>query len=304
MFTVLDRISWPGSPVRANEDACGASQDWAWVIDTSIFPGTEPIMGEASDAAWLAGFASRRLSDLAPSADDGPTLIRHVMEEARTTFLAFARHERLDPVTWPVGAMTLVRRRDNRLDVWSFADATAFVRTPDAAVITVGEAPSLRQYEAAKAAEMLAASGATPKTVTQTPVFQEWLAGRRQRQKEGRGLALLGLDPSAADRLRHETAPCPNGTTILLTSDGFSALVDLYGAMDARALMEAAIVGGLEPLAWEARRIETEVDPGGRLYPRFKESDDATALLVRVWGDGAFFSNQTVLSDDITFTIV
>ena len=51
MFTILDRISWPGSPDRANEDACGASQSWAWVIDTSIFPGTPAIMHEASDAA-------------------------------------------------------------------------------------------------------------------------------------------------------------------------------------------------------------------------------------------------------------
>ena len=281
MFTVLDRISWPGSPDRANEDACGASGDWAWVIDTSIFPGTEPVMGERSDAAWLAGFASRRLSDLAPNADDGPSLIRHVMEEARVAFLAVAPAERRDPVTWPVGAMTLVRRRNESLDVWSFADTTAFVRGPDGVVLTVGEAPGLRQFEAAKAAELLEASGATPKTITQTPVFQEWLAGRRQRQKAGRGLALLGLDPSAAERLRHEAVPCPNGTVLLLTSDGFSALVDLYGAIDAAAMMEAALTSGLEPLAQEARRIETEVDPGGKLYPRFKESDDTTALLLR-----------------------
>ena len=48
MFTILDQISWPGSPDRANEDACGASKSWAWVIDTSIFPGTPAIMHETS----------------------------------------------------------------------------------------------------------------------------------------------------------------------------------------------------------------------------------------------------------------
>jgi hypothetical protein len=75
--------------------------------------------------------------------------------------------------------------------------------------------------------------------------------------------------------------PCPDETTILLTSDGFSALVDLYEAVDAGTLMERALTEGLDALAREARRIETEVDPAGRLYPRFKESDDTTALLVR-----------------------
>jgi hypothetical protein len=281
MFTILDRISWPGSPDRANEDACGASQSWAWVIDTSIFPGTPAIMHEASDAAWLAGFVSRRLSDLAPHAEDGVALIRHAMEEARTAFLAVAPEERRDPFTWPIGAMTLVRHRGKSLDVWTFGDTTAYVRQPDGSVITAGEAPGLRTFEAAAAARLLEASGATPKTIVKTPEFQSWLAERRQRQKQGRGLALLGLDPSAADRLRHETVPCADGSAILLASDGFSALVDLYGLMDAEGLMEAALSSGLEPLAREARRIETEVDPTGKLYPRFKESDDATALLLR-----------------------
>jgi hypothetical protein len=281
MFTVLDRISRPGSPERPNEDSCGASGNWAWVIDTSIFPGTKPIMGEASDAAWLAKFASLRLSDLAPSAEDGPALARHVMEEARTAFLAVAPEERRDPLTWPLGAMTLVRRRGDALDVWTFADTTAFVRRPDGSVMTVGVAPDLRRFEAAKAAEFLKASGATPKTVTGTPVFQAWLAERRQRQKAGGGLALLGLDPTAADRLRHETVPCTDGTVILLTSDGFSALVDLYGYVTADGLVAGALESGLEPLVAKAREIETRIDPAGTLYPRFKESDDATALLIR-----------------------
>jgi hypothetical protein len=265
MFTILDRISWPGSPDRANEDAFGASGAWAWVIDTSIFPGTPAIMHERSDAAWLASFASRRLSDLAPEAQDGSALIRHVMEEART-----------------VGAMTLVRHRGGSLDVWTFADTTAFVRRPDGSVLTVGEAPGMRQFEVAAAERLLQASGATPETINRTPEFQAWLAERRQRQRQSRGASLLGLDPSAADRLRHETVPCEEGSTILLTSDGFSALVDLYGVMNAESMMAAALSSGLEPLAQKAREIETQIDPDGRLYPRFKVSDDATALLVRV----------------------
>ena len=254
-------------------------------VEVVSAPEVNPAAGaahhETSDAAWLAGFVSGRLSDLAPHAEDGIALIRHAMEEARTAFLAVAPEERRDPFTWPIGAMTLVRQRGKSLDVWTFGDTTAFVRQSDGSVVTAGEAPGLRTFEAAAAARLLAASGATPKTIVGTPEFQSWLAERRRRQKQGGGLALLGLDPSAADRLRHETVPCMEGAAILLASDGFSALVDLYDLMDARGLMEAALSSGLEPLAREARRIETEVDPAGKLYPRFKESDDATALLLR-----------------------
>ncbi|WP_112664210.1 protein phosphatase 2C domain-containing protein [Microvirga flavescens] len=282
MFTVLDELSWPGSPTKSNEDSCGASADWAWVIDTSIFPGTPPVMNKESDATWLATFVSERLSDLAPNAENGVDLLRHVMEEARTVFFAQAPEERReDFLTWPVGAMTLVHRQGKRLDVWTFGDTVAYLRHPDGRVEALGDTPDLRKFEVAKAREFLEATGATPATITQMPLFQNWLAERRQRQKKSAGLSLLGLDPSAADRLRHETASCEDGTVILLGSDGFAALIDLYEDFSPAELIQAALTTGLEPLAARAREIETQVDPDGKRYPRFKVSDDTTALLLR-----------------------
>lgn len=283
MFTVLDRISWPGHPDKPNEDICGVSGDWAWVIDTSIFPGTTPVMHEKSDAAWLARFADERLSNLAPQAEDGATLLRHVMEEARTAYRAVAPAERHDDfVAWPLGAMTLVRRRGSALDVWTFGDTTAYVRQPDGAVATLGDAPGLRDAESSLAAELMRQAGSRPTAILDEPVFLAWLGDRRVRQRRsGIPAAILSFNPDAADRLQHETAPCQDGTVILLASDGFSALVDLYRAMDAGAVMEAALTSGLEPLVKLARKIETERDPDGRLYPRFKASDDTTAILLR-----------------------
>jgi len=284
MFTILDRISWPGHPDKANEDICGVSQDWAWVIDTSIFPGTAPVVHPKSDAAWLAAFANERLSNLAPQAEDGVALIRHVMEEAREAYRAVAPRERHeDFVSWPLGAMTLVRKRGSVLDSWTFGDTTAYIRRPDGMVLTLGDAPGLRDAESAKAAELMRAAGSRPGDILDEPVFLRWLGDRRERQrKSGVPAALLSFNPDAAERLRHETAPCEDGTTILLASDGFSALVDLYRAIDAKGLMEAAISSGLEPLARKAREIETQTDPDGKLYPRFKASDDTTALLLRI----------------------
>jgi hypothetical protein len=58
-------------------------------------------------------------------------------------------------------------------------------------------------------------------------------------------------------------------------------LVDLYRAMDAEAALDSALTSGLEPLVQLAREIEAERDPDGQLYPRFKASDDATAILLR-----------------------
>jgi Stage II sporulation protein E (SpoIIE) len=283
MFTVLDRISWPGSIDRANEDTCGSAGDWAWVIDTFIPPGTPAALHPQSDAAWLAGFAGERLAALASQATDGVMLVRRVMTDARDAFLAKTPSERQDFMTWPAGAMTLLRGGDGRLDIWTFGDTTAFIRPPDGTLRTIGEAPELRVAESAKAAEFLKVTGATPKGLLTTPLVRQWLSDRREQQRTGEGMPLLGLRPEAAEKLRHDRAELASGTIVLLTSDGFSALVDLYRHVDAKGLVETALSFGLESLVREARRIETEVDPDGRSFPRFKQSDDATALLVR-WG--------------------
>src|SRR5690349_6323722 len=130
--------------------------------------------------------------------------------------------------------MTLVRRNGDTLNVRTFGDTTAFVHQPGETVLTLGEAPGLRNLEAAKAAELMRAAGSRPDDILGEPVFLAWLGERRVRQRRsGVPAALLSLNSAAADRLRHETAPCEDGTIILLASDGFSALVDLYGAMDA-----------------------------------------------------------------------
>lgn len=281
MFTVLDQVSWPGYGDRANEDSFGHAGAWAWVIDTFIPPGTPSALHPSSDAAWLAGFASERLKALAEEASDGVPLMRQVMAETRDAFLSAAPPERHDFMTWPAGAMTLVRGGEGRLDVWTFGDTSAFIRRPSGAVEVVGEAPEMRVAERAKAQEFLEATGATPGRVLNEPVFRQWLRERREEQRRGGGLPLLGLRPETADGLRHDVVKLEPGTLVLLTSDGFSALVDLYEQTDAAGLLDRALAQGLESLAREARRIETEVDPAGKLYPRFKVSDDCTALLVR-----------------------
>ena len=71
------------------------------------------------------------------------------------------------------------------------------------------------------------------------------------------------------------------GAAILLASDGFLALAGDYGAYGAAGLMQAAMARGLAPLGEELRAIE-EADAEGVKFPRFKKSDDATALLLKL----------------------
>jgi hypothetical protein len=103
----------------------------------------------------------------------------------------------------------------------------------------------------------------------------------RERTLSGEGTALFGLQPEAAGRLEHRRVRLAPGAIFLIASDGFSALAELYHRFTPAELVAAACLDGLEALARELRRIESEVDPDGTRYPRFKPSDDATALLLQ-----------------------
>jgi hypothetical protein len=68
---------------------------------------------------------------------------------------------------------------------------------------------------------------------------------------------------------------------LLLATDGFLALASDYGVYSADSLMAAAMSKGLAAMGEELRAIEAG-DTGGDKFPRFKKSDDATAILVRL----------------------
>lgn len=68
---------------------------------------------------------------------------------------------------------------------------------------------------------------------------------------------------------------------MLLVSDGFLALASDYECYDIDGLLEAVSAKGLRALYNEIREIEN-ADPEGRKFPRFKKSDDATAVLLRI----------------------
>ncbi len=68
---------------------------------------------------------------------------------------------------------------------------------------------------------------------------------------------------------------------LLIASDGFLALTSDYDSYDSAGLLAAAKSKGLAALGEELRAVE-ETDPLGERFSRFKKSDDATALLLRL----------------------
>ena len=91
---------------------------------------------------------------------------------------------------------------------------------------------------------------------------------------------ILGVDPAHLAFVESAKVPVAPDDEILLMTDGMAALIDDYG-MPLGMFVATLRADGLPMLAARLRAIEAD-DADRARYPRFKQSDDATALWLRI----------------------
>ena len=162
----------------------------------------------------------------------------------------------------------------------SFGDCVALVQRRDAGLETIGDAFKSKVAESNYAAKLAKEKGLSPASRANRPEFLASLRASRNRANSGRNWA-FSPDPRAGDHVGEQAILAPRGTIVLLASDGFLALASDYGAYTPEAFIAASQTKGLAVLGEELRAIE-EQDPLGHRFPRFKKSDDATAVLLKL----------------------
>ena len=161
-----------------------------------------------------------------------------------------------------------------------FGDCAALVKQGDAAVTVIGESFDKRAAEAQRAQKIGKEKNLSPAAGINRPEFLTALRAARNRINSGESW-LFSPDVKAASHAARRMVKAAPGSTILLASDGLLALASDYGAYNADSLMAAAMDKGLAALGEELRVIEAG-DALGDKFPRFKKSDDATGLLLKL----------------------
>jgi hypothetical protein len=279
MLDVLDSISIPGNPEKPNDDALAHIDGAAVVMDGATGLGDQLMPGR-SDAAWLAAFGARRLMAYMREGATPNEAVTAALFDAQTSFEALRKRPPADTWETPFASMMFVAEDAQGIEALWFGDCAALVKRPDAPVEIVGDALDKRQAEARRVARLSEKHGLSPAAGINRPEYLDALRKARNFVNTGEHWA-FGPDVRAADHVASRKIDAPKGTVLLLCSDGFLALASDYNAYDADALVAAAQSKGLEALCEELRSIERG-DAEGRKFPRFKTSDDATALLLRV----------------------
>ena len=278
-FELLDSLFLPGDAAKPNEDAFGHDAAAAVVLDGAT-PLGDGLMPGPSDAAWIAQFGARRLLAHLRDGEGARKALRGALADAQKSFEALRRHAPEEVWQTPCASMMLAVAGEGGVEFLSFGDCAALVQPEGGAVMVVGETFDKRAAEAKRAQAIAKEKNLSPASGLSRPEFLGALRATRNRVNSG-SYWLFSPDAKAASHATRRIVKVVPGTKLLLASDGFLALASDYGAYGADSLMQAAVEKGLKALGEQLRVIEAG-DAGGDKFPRFKKSDDATALLLRV----------------------
>lgn len=276
---ILDQGSVGASSI--NDDAYGFTEDCAWVLDGATGLGRNLVSAD-SDAAWLALAISEelRLACAAPK-DDQPTveILRIVLARVAARYALALAGQHVEPFERPTAAGILLRQIGDEIELTSFGDCRALF-LEDGQIVSFGGG-LVEALDGASIAALKAEQAAWPQASLAQVRAAIWPLLRAQRANfntEG-GYWALAPDALVAGRGSVRRMKRPD-SPILLASDGFTRLWDVFALIGADAAVQACAVGQGGALLAQLRAAEI-ADPEARAFARIKRHDDASWLCVQ-----------------------
>lgn len=276
-LAIVEALSEPGAQV--NEDAWGHAGGAVWLLDGATGVAPAPLIESPSDAAWFAREVSQRLaSAVAPERPTTEAVLHGLRGAAETA----SRICDLAAVpSWELPSACLVMARDVRggLEFTNLGDSVVLWRGRGGVATRFGAADELGRLEESLHRVLDDALAAGHGRSAGLDRARALAHENRKLMNRPEGYWILDLSGEGLSQAQISACPEAGPVDLLLMTDGFSRLVEVYGAYDWDGLMNRALQAGLAALYDELRAIEAEDEDCIR-HQRFKGRDDATAVLL------------------------
>lgn len=281
MLNVIDRISIPSPNAAINEDAVGATMSAAWAIDGATGVSERPpVVAATTDAAWLAGELNAALHAAFAAAQPEPVrTLASVEAELRSDFIAVDRQPGTPAGEQPTAALALAALHQETLHLFGIGDCRVIYEERSG---ELGEfnPSAIGPAEALIIAERRRLLAEYPNE-DPWPRLKPFIRPLRERVNQEGGYSIVHPTRSWSTRVVRQTHERAKIRRLLLLSDGLYRLVDVFAAITAAGLMQAAVAKGLGTLSSELRALEDQ-DRDCSKYPRVKTHDDASGILIEV----------------------
>ncbi len=291
-FVVIDHIrdagddSTPNTGAieggKPNDDWIGYDERVAVVADGATgLGGKRLVSSDDSDAQWIAKASVNHFLN-ARTDDAVRDLVREINDHAVTVV---ARENDLADIpryAWPMAGFIMARMQDGIIEISGLGDCVALIRMSDGFVERFSALPQSGAAEISAARQSMERDGCSWEAIRSPQVLDELRERRAANNTPESGVWTLGLSREACEHVFTIALPVPEVDSIMLMSDGFSAAEENYGLYDRAGMIEAARGKGLASILAEIRHVERIIDPEATRYPRYKRSDDSSAILLAV----------------------
>ncbi|MDJ0900247.1 MAG: protein phosphatase 2C domain-containing protein [Xenococcus sp. MO_188.B8] len=268
---------------QINEDLVGNLDSHCWVLDGATGLTDNPVTNSRNDARW---FVERIDASLRKFCSFNDTSLQEVVfktiiqvDKEFQKCIIKSDHK---PFEVPSAGMALIKIDEGYLEYGVLGDCRIFILKESGEKISIGGSPleKLDQEVVKRILELRDEKGIKDYGEIKTQILP-LLQKNRSLMNTDEGYWILSLNPEASNHMNQGTIKVMDGDVVLLVTDGFYRIVDIFKKVHESELVQVSLERGFEDIIEELRAME-QADFDCLKYPRLKVSDDATAVLLRI----------------------
>lgn len=270
MIKLLDKVSLQGT-ASLNEDAFASKDNFIALVD-----GATNVHEEGFSPQTFAQTLANNLVKHHNSSKPMAALILQVLQEIQRSYAK----EKLKEKLYPSASMLTVELKDNLLTFHSLGDCTALIKLTDKSIIRLHDdkVTQLDEELIAKVKAIALEENIPIKNARNH--ITELLKVNRQKQNAIGGYWIAEPTGKGVSALRKFSIEASLVKTLALMTDGFVAYQNINGFNDYEFLTAIKLFGA-KAISHRIAQVYAK-DADWSTFPRLKERDDATCLVLEV----------------------
>lgn len=271
-----EKISLPGKQI--NEDHASITSSSAWVLDGATGLGSNRIH-EKSDAAWFVNQWNEYLLNHIHNHETSlKEIVRKGIKTIKNKYYQTVKQE-VAPIDLPSSGIALIRFT-HEIEYFLLGDCSLLIKENESVKKYKDDRLEILDNQVIHAIKALRKDKNLSLEEAREAVKDILIKNRLLKNKPD-GYWILGFDEEAVNYAITGTLSKNSYLEVLMMTDGFSAIEDKYAYINENQLLDDVRQKGLEYLYNLLRDIENK-DASGILYPRLKQSDDASAVYIQL----------------------